>query len=58
MIVKLIISLKADGSTKQGLAVYNLFDYAIPYTFGAIFLTIILLILYLALRYFKGDSGE
>jgi hypothetical protein len=58
MIVKFVIAPRADGSTEQGLAVYNLFDHAIPYTFGAIALTIILLLLYLALCYLNSNNDK
>lgn len=50
VITKGVISDKADVSTSAGKAIYNLFDYIIPYTFSAFVSTCLLLIVFIALK--------
>lgn len=56
MIVHFVIAPRADSSTEQGSGVYNLFDHALPYTFGVLIITTTLFVLYMVLYYLNRSK--
>lgn len=58
IILQFVIGPKAIVETPEGLAIYNLFDHAIPYTFSLIGIAFVLLITILVMHFIKGKAGK